>query len=298
MHVAVTGTSGRIGSQLVASLRRRGHTVTRLVRRPPAAPDEARWHPAGMDPQVLEGVDGVVHLAGEPIESHRWNDEQKRRIHDSRAEGTRVMAQAVAAADDRPGVLVVASGINYYGDRGDEVLTEESAAGSDFMARVCRDWEAAADPARDAGVRTVHLRTGMVLDRETGALAKMLPLARLGLLGRLGSGRQYWSWIAAPDVMAAYHHALVTDGLSGPVNATSPNPVTQAEFARSLADVLGRPMLPVPAPRFGPKLVFGEMGDTLVFTSARVLPERLMAMGYEFAYPNLGQALQQAVKQA
>lgn len=296
MRVAITGASGTIGSALTRRLVAEGHVVTRLVRREPSAATEVRWDPdhGDVDLERLEGIDAIVHLAGEPIESRRWDAEQKRRIRDSRVHGTRVVARAVADLPRRP-ALVCASGVNYYGDGGDEARTEDAGAGADFMAEVCVAWERAADAARSAGARVVHLRTGIVLDPAGGALARMLPFARLGLLGALGSGRQYWSWISLDDVVGAYVHALTTDGLDGPVNATAPNPMRQRDFARTLNRVLGRPTFPLPAPRLAPRLLYGEMADALVFTSLRVLPERLQSSGYVFRHPALEGGLRQAL---
>lgn len=292
MHVAITGSTGLVGSALVASLTEDGHQITRLVRRSSRAPDEASWDPQGgdLDPQTLQHVDAVVHLAGEPIGERRWTDEQKRRIRDSRVESTRLLAETLATMDNGPGVLACASGADYYGDRGDEVLTEDSGPGTSFLAQVCVDWEAAADPAREAGVRVAHLRTGLVLARQAVALKRLLLLFRVGLGGRFGSGRQYWPWIALDDVVGLYRATMGDEPLQGPVNAVAPEPVTNAEFTRALARVLRRPAV-VPVPRFGPKLVLGELADTLLFHSKRALPERALAHGYDFAHPHIEQAL-------
>jgi len=298
--VAVTGSTGLIGSGLVRCLAADGHTVTRLTRSSGRGPGEARWDPAAgtVDAGALAAADAVVHLAGRPIASGRWTDRARREIRDSRVQGTRLLAETMArlggggsAGRPRgPRVLVVSSAIGYYGDRGDEVLTEASPPGDGFLAGVCKAWEAAADPARAAGLRVVHVRTGLVLTPEGGSLPKLLPLFKLGLGGRFGSGRQWWSWVALDDVLGIYRHALVTDGLHGPVNATAPGPVTNAELAATLARVLGRPAL-VPVPRFGPRLVLGEMADELLFSSARVQPEAALASGYAFRRPQLEPAL-------
>lgn len=290
MHIAITGASGFIGSALVASLTADGHETTRVTRRQSDAPGEISWDPASgrLDAKDLSGVDAVVHLAGEPIASGRWTQKRRRRIRDSRVEGTALLARTMAGMVDGPRVLVAASGIDYYGDRGDEVLTEDSAPGDDFLAEVCLAWEAAADPARDAGVRVVHLRTGMVLG-EQGALPKLALPFKLGVGGRYGSGKQYMSWITLDDHLALIAYAL-SDRLDGPVNAVAPAPVTNAEFTRTLADVLSRPAL-VPVPRFAPRLVLGELADALLFSSKRAFPERAEASGFVFTHPNLEDGL-------
>lgn len=295
MHVAVTGASGLLGSSLVPRLTDGGHTVSRLVRREPAADDEVQWDPEGgrLDPGALRGVDAVVHLAGHPIGARRWTDAEKRRLRDSRTVGTRALAEAIAGLDHGPRTLVCASGIHYYGHGGDAELDETSPPGSGFLSSVVQEWEAAADPARDAGIRVVHLRTGIVQDPDGGALKRMLPLFKLGLGGRLGSGRQWWSWISRDDVVGLYHHALTTEELSGPVNATAPHPVTNAEYTRTLGRVLGRPTL-VPVPALGPKIVLGaELAEELLFTSTKVRPVVAEKSGYAFRHPDLEGALRQ-----
>lgn len=291
MHVAITGSTGLIGSALVTSLTGAGHQITRLVRRPPKNPDEASWDPegGGLDPQNLRGVDAVVHLAGEPIGARRWTQEQKRRIRDSRVESTRLLAETLAAMDGGPRVLSCASGADYYGDRGEEALTEDSGPGASFLAQVCVDWEAAADPARQAGVRVTHLRTGLVLAGHALAMKRLLLLFKMGLGGRFGSGRQYWPWISLDDAVGLYGSAVADGSWQGPLNAVAPEPVTNAEFTRALGRVLRRPTV-VPVPRFGPKLVLGELADTLLFHSKRVLPERALVQGYDFCHPHLEEA--------
>ena len=296
MDVAVTGSSGFLGTALVAALRGGGHQVRRIVRHRPSSDDEVGWDPqAGtIDASALAGVDAVVHLAGESIGARRWSDEQKRRILESRTRGTALVAETVASLDPRPQVLLSASGMNYYGDRGDEDVTEDWPPGDDFLADVCVAWEAAAQPAAAAGVRTAFLRTGLVLDAGGGALAKMLPLFKLGLGGRLGSGRQWWSWIALEDHIGAMVHLLTAD-VSGPVNLTAPEAVTNAEFSRTLGRVLHRPAA-LPVPRLGPRLLLGsELADTLLFTSLRVRPEVLLSSGYAFRYPAVETALRAVV---
>lgn len=290
MKIAITGSTGLIGSHLVADLTAAGHTVVRMVRHD-ARGSDILWRPQGpLDPGVLTGVNAVVHLAGEPIGSGRWTDSKKRRIHNSRVDGTTTIAEAVAAADGGPSVLVSASAIGLYGDRGDQVISEETPAGEDFLAKVVVAWETAADPARHAGVRVVHPRTGIVLDPDGGALRSMLPLFKLGLGGRMGSGRQWWSWVAMADVVGLIRWALETDGAAGPYNVTAPNPVTNAAFTRTLAAVLGRPSL-LTVPEFAPKLVLGELAEALLFHSQRVHPVRAQADGYDFGFTALDPAL-------
>jgi uncharacterized protein (TIGR01777 family) len=297
MRVVVTGSTGLIGSALVARLRADGDQVLRLVRRAPAAPDQARWDPqgGGVDLEALAGADAVVHLAGAGIGDRlRWTARVKREIRESRVRGTGVLAEAVAALAARgggPRALVTASGIHFYGDRGDELLTEASSPGGGFLAEVCRQWEAAADPARAAGVRVVHVRTGLVQTPASGALARQLPLFRLGVGGRLGSGRQWWSWVALDDVVGLYRHALAREDVAGPLNATAPTPVTNAAYTVTLARVLGRPAL-LPVPAFGPRLALGrELADELAFASIRVRPAAALASGYRFRWPELEPAL-------
>lgn len=293
MHIAVTGATGLIGSALVPFLTSGGHRVTRITRRSPRGPDEVRWDPAAgtLDADALRDVDAVVHLAGENIGGGRWTAEHKRRVLDSRVRGTRLIAETLARLGGRR-ALVCASGVGYYGsDRGDEVLTEESSSGDGFLAEVVRRWEAAADPARDAGARVVHLRTGVVQTPRGGSLRLQLPLFRLFAGGRLGSGRQWLSWLTLDDAVGAYHHALTSPDLAGAVNATAPNPVTNAEFTRVLGRVLRRPT-PVPVPRFGPAILLGREGATeTAFASQRALPARLERDGYPFRFPDLESGL-------
>ena len=293
MDVAITGSSGFIGTALTSALTDAGHRVRRVVRRAPSGTDEVQWDPeAGtIDAAGLAGVDAVVNLAGEGIANRRWSDEQKRRIRDSRTKGTQLISETAAGLDPRPGVLVSGSGIDYYGDRGDEELTEASTPGSGFLPDVCVAWEAATRPASDAGIRTVVLRTGIVLDTAGGALPRMLPLFKLGLGGRFGNGRQWWSWITLEDEVGAILHALGTD-VAGPLNCVAPQPVTNAHFTRTLARVLHRPAV-LPVPRFGPALLLGsELVKNLLYDSDRVLPARLLDSGYRFASPDLEGALE------
>ena len=290
-NIAVTGASGLVGSTLMPMLTTGGHGVTRLVQKT-AGDAEVSWDPKGnaFDASSLDGVDAVVHLAGENIAGGRWTPRLKAEIRDSRVDGTRLLCEKIAEMKTPPKVLVCASAIGFYGDRGDEVMDEESASGSGFLADVVTQWEAATQPARDAGIRVVNLRFGMILSPKDGALAKMLLPFKLGGGGRVGSGLQYWSWISIDDAAGAIHHALVTDSLSGPVNAVAPNSVTNAEFTNTLGCVLNRPTI-VPMPAFAARLALGEMADELLLASIRVEPNRLIESGYEFRQPTLENAL-------
>jgi uncharacterized protein (TIGR01777 family) len=291
MNVAVTGATGLVGSTLVPMLTTGGHRVIKLVRRP-AGDSTVTWDPEAesFDASSLDGVDAVVHLAGENIAAARWSPKVKDRIRDSRVQGTRVLCEGLARMKTPPKVLVCASAVGFYGDRDDEVLTEDSAAGSGFLADVAQDWEAATQPARDAVIRVVNLRFGVVLSPKDGALAKMLLPFKLGAGGRVGSGRQYWSWISIDDAAGAIHHAVLTDSLSGPVNAVAPKPVTNTEFTKTLGRVLGRPAI-VPMPAFAARLALGEMADELLLASIRVEPRQLIESGYDFRQPTLESAL-------
>lgn len=292
LRFVVTGASGLVGSALTEHLTRQGHRVDRLVRRP-AAPGakEIGWDPAKgtIDREALEGADAVVHLAGESV-AVAWTAERKRAIRDSRVAGTGLLASALADLRRPPRVLVSASAIGYYGDRGEKTVTEDSPPGTGFLAETARAWEAAAEPALEAGVRVVHPRIGMVLSARGGALAKMLTPFRLGVGGVVGTGRQQMSWIALADLVAVLEHLALTDELSGPVNAVAPHPVTNREFTATLGRVLSRPTV-LPLPAFAVRLVFGEMGQALLLDGARVLPARLEASGFRFRYPRLEEAL-------
>lgn len=290
MRVAITGANGLVGSELAAFLGTGGHEVAGIVRRPGRA--DIGWDPAAgrIDAAALEGVDAVVHLAGENIAGGRWSDESRRRILESRTKGTALLCESLARLSRPPRVLVSASAIGFYGDRGDEVLDETSAPGDGFLADVCRQWEAATAPARDAGIRVVNLRIGVVLTPRGGALAQMLTPFRLGAGGVLGPGTQWMSWISLDDLVAAVLHAIATPALEGPVNATAPSPVTNAELTRTLAGVLRRPaVLPVPA--FALRALLGEMADALLLASTRVVPRRLVETGFRFRDPDLHGAL-------
>ena len=293
MNVAVTGASGLVGSALVPFLTTGGHRVVRVVRSAPTQGEDAvQWAPqAGqLDPASLEGLDAVVHLAGENIAAGRWTAEQKARIRDSRVKSTSLLCETLAKLAQPPKVLVCASAIGLYGNRGEETLDEESAAGSGFLAEVCEAWEAATQPASQAGIRTAVLRLGVVLSPAGGALAKMLLPFKMGVGGVVGSGSQYWSWIGVDDVVGAVHHALITDGLEGAVNVVAPQPATNKEFTKILGRVLGRPTL-LPLPGFAARLALGEMADDLLLASTRVEPKKLVETGYTFRQPELEEAL-------
>ena len=256
------------------------------------------WNPAGgeIDAARLEGFDAVVHLAGEPI-TGRWNDTRKRAIRESRVKGTRLLCETMAGLSSRPRVLVAASASGYYGDRGDAVLREESEAGSSFLSKVCQEWEAATKPAAGSGIRVVSLRIGFVLSPAGGGLAKMLPAFRLGVGGKIGSGKQYMSWIAIDDLVQIILFAMTTEALKGPANAAAPNPVTNSEFSKTLGRVLGRPAI-FPMPAFAVRLAFGEMGEELLLASARMEPARLLNAGYQFRYPQLEGTLRKLLRSA
>jgi uncharacterized protein (TIGR01777 family) len=290
VQIAITGSTGLIGKALVRALRDEGLTVIRLVRRPASAEDEVRWDPfGGVDSGALEGVDGVVHLAGAGIGDHRWTEAYKREVRDSRVEGTRTLSRALARLSRRPAVLVAGSAVGYYGDTGDHPVDESAPEGEGFLPALCRDWEAAAQPAVDAGIRVVHPRSGVVLSREGGLLGKALPLFRLGLGGRLGSGRQWMSWISLTDQVAALRF-LLHDGLQGPVNLTAPEPVTNAAFTGAVGRALHRPArFIVPAPAL--RLALGGFADEGALISQRVLPDRLSKAGFTFRHPDIDTAL-------
>lgn len=295
MKIAVTGSSGLIGSALLPALRDDGHTVLRLVRRPPAGTDELRWDPATrtLDPAALAGVDAVVNLAGVGIGDRRWTAARKRAVLASRVDATETVSAAVAAADPRPRTLLSASAIGWYGDTGDATVDESASAGHDFLAHVCLRWEAATRTAEEAGVRVAHLRSGLVCGKG-GLLGRLLPLARLGLASPLGSGRQWWSWISLADEVGAIRHVLGTDGIAGPVNLTGPEPVTNREFTKTLGRVLHRPVVLPPVPRVALRLAIGEFADVGVVAGQRVLPRVLQQTDYRFRHETVEQALRWA----
>lgn len=289
MKIVVSGASGLIGTPLVERLRGDGHDVVRLVRREPSGVGEVRWDPAAgeLDPAALHGVEAAINLSGAGVGDKRWSPEYKRVIRDSRVDSTRTLATALAELDPLPSVLLNGSAIGYYGDRGADELTERSGAGDGFLADVVVEWEAATRPAEDAGIRTVHLRSGLVMSRKGGAFGRLFPLFRLGLGGKLGNGSMWWSWITLDDEIDAIVHLLSRD-VSGPVNLTGPRPVTNADFTRSLGNAMHRPALftvPTPALRLG----LGEFADD-VTSSQRVLPHVLLDSGFTFAHQDAGTA--------
>ena len=290
-RIAITGSSGLIGTALVGHLKSEGHTVQRLVRRAPVAVDEVTWDPQTgyVDLNALEGVDAIIHLAGAPVDGKRWSKKFKAEILNSRLMGTATIAKAVAEV--KPDVFISASAIGWYGESGNRAVVESDRVGNDFLAAVCREWEAAADLA--SGIRTVKLRTGLVLDPTGGALGKMLPLFRLGFGGKLGSGKQWWSWITLHDVVRAIEFALVED-ISGPVNLSAPNPVTNQEFTSALARALHRPAV-FPAPAFALKAVLGGFSSE-VLGSKSVIPQALLDAGFTWDYPHLSDALKVLVE--
>lgn len=295
MKVLVSGASGLVGNALLKQLQAAGHETFTLVRKPVACENETSWDPESgiLNPANLPAVDAVVNLAGESI-AERWTAEKKTKIRDSRVNGTRCLSQALAEVGTKPKVLINASAIGFYGDRGNEILREDSQQGTNFLAGVCRQWEDATQAASDAGIRVIKLRTGVVLSTKGGALAKMLPPFKMGAGGPLGSGAQYMSWIDLQDLVSIIAFGLSNDALNGPVNAVSPQPVSNAEFTRVLGHVLHRPaFMPVPVPAL--HLLMGEMSDELLLASARVEPAKLQASGFKFQYPDLQQALQHAL---
>jgi uncharacterized protein (TIGR01777 family) len=290
-RILVSGVSGPIGAALLPSLKAGGCDVVRLVRGVATGAEQISWDPAKpIAPHAVSGFDAVIHLAGESIVG-RWTAAKKAKIRDSRVVGTRNLAQALAQADHKPRVFVCSSAVGYYGDRGDEVLREQSAPGTGFLSEVCREWEGATQPAADAGIRTVRLRTGVVLSPAGGALGKMLTPFRMGVGGEIGNGRQWMSWIDVEDMIGAIRHVLKTDLVRGPVNMVAPKPVTNSEFTRTLASVLSRPAI-FPMPAFAVKLAFGEMGETVLLGGQRVEPAQLIASGYPFRFGDLRASLE------
>ena len=294
LTIAMSGASGLIGRQLTAFLTTGGHTVKQLTRSRPVSDDAIYWNPReeAIEADKLEGVDAVIHLAGENVFALRWTDAKKDSIMHSRRVGTRLIAEALAGLDDPPDVFLSASAVGYYGDHGTDVITEDTPPTPNvgFLSRVCEAWEAATEPATEAGIRTAHLRTGIVLTPAGGALQLMLPAFRLGLGGRIGAPDQYFPWIAIDDVIGGYYHALWTDAVAGPVNLTAPEPVTMDAYAKTLAGVLNRPAL-FNVPGSAVRTALGEVADEMLLQSARVHPEKLQATGYDFRNPALDGAL-------
>lgn len=296
MKIVVSGASGLLGSALVPALQADGHEVVTLVRREPRTPNEIEWDPAEgtLGPDSLAGIEAAVTLNGATI-GRRWSKARKAEILASRVDSTRLLSETLKRLEPRPRVLVCAGGIGIYGDRGDEILTEDSELGSEgFLPKVGKEWEAAADPARQAGIRVVSFRQGVVLTGRGGILGRLLTPFKLGVGGKVGHGRQWWSWVALDDLVDAYRFAL-TGELSGRVNLVSPNPVTNVQFTKALGRALRRPtVLPVPA--FAARTLFGEMGDAVLLGSQRALPSRLLATGFSFSYPDLDSALSHALR--
>ncbi|HEV8538385.1 MAG TPA: TIGR01777 family oxidoreductase [Bacteroidota bacterium] len=298
MNILITGSHGFIASALIPWMSAGGHNVFRLVREPVSNErEEFRWDPykRELNPEVFNGKDAVIHLAGESIAVGRWTESKKKNIRESRVIPTRFLAETLSMCSRPPGILICASAIGYYGDRGAEMLTEESPPGDDFLATVCREWETATAPAAGKGIRVVHLRFGLILSPRGGALQKLLVPFRFGVGGMLGSGKQYWSWIAIDDVVGAIMHALVNEKVRGPVNLVTPDAITNKEFTRTLGKVLSRPTF-LPAPAFALRLALGEMADALLLSSARIEPRKLIATGFHFKYTRLEAALQSLLK--
>lgn len=295
MKYAVTGASGLIGSALVASLQSHGHTVVRLVRRAAAAPDEVRWDPkaGSVDLNRLGGTDVVVHLAGAGVGDHRWTDEYKLEILNSRVDGTHAIVKAMLALDPQPSVLISGSAIGFYGETGNRAVDESSPAGTGFLPDVVRSWEAAAEPAAAAGIRVAWARTGLVVAEHGGAWARMFPLFKLGIGGRMGNGQQFWSWISLRDEVRALEFLASNHAITGPVNLVAPNPVTNAEITRAMGEILKRPTL-LPIPAFALRAALGEF-STEILGSARVLPRALEAHGFTWSDPTITDSIRAAL---
>jgi uncharacterized protein (TIGR01777 family) len=299
MKLLISGSHGLVGKALIKSLEPERHEIFRLVRHAPGSDSEIEWSPDRYSIALarLEGFDAVIHLAGESIASGRWDEEKKRKIRESRVKGTKLLSDALGNLARPPKILISASAVGYYGNRGDELLTEASSPGDDFLASVCVDWENATAHAAEKGIRVVNPRFGMILDSEGGALEKMLTPFRMGLGGKIGNGKQWMSWITLDDVVSALKFALATETARGPVNFVAPNVVRNAEFTKALGHAVSRPTF-FPIPGFGARLVFGEMADALLLSSQRVEPARLKAWGYRFRHPELKPALVHLLKSA
>lgn len=295
MKILVSGSHGLVGKALIGSLESSGHEVLRLVRSTPK-PGEIEWHPNqdAMDEARLEGFDVVINLAGENVAGGRWTEDQKRKIHDSRVNGTHLLSEAMAKLAKRPRVFLCASATGFYGDRDDEVLDEHSDSGGGFLAGVCREWEQATEPAANAGVRVVNLRFGVILSREGGMLAKLLTPFKMGMGGKVGSGKQFISWVAIDDAISAINLALNDETFRGPLNVVAPNPVTNEVFTKTLGHVLSRPTA-LAMPAFAARLAFGEMADEMLLASQYVVPKRLTDAGFQHEYPELEGALRKYV---
>ena len=297
MKILIGGASGLVGTALIKALKPEGHEISRLVRHAPRDSSEIEWSPDRYSIALarIEGFDAVVNLAGESIAEGRWTDDKKRRIRESRVKGTRLLGDALANLTVPPKTFICASATGYYGNRGDELLTETSAPGDDFLSEVCVEWEKATAHAIEKGIRVVNTRFGIILDKEGGALGKMLPPFRMGVGGRIGDGKQWMSWIALDDVVGALVFALTNESIKGPVNFVAPNPVRNSEFTKALGSVLSRPTI-FPIPGFGLRLLFGEMADALLLSGARVKPETLEQSAYPFKYPELMGALRHVLR--
>jgi len=295
MRIAIAGASGLVGKALTPLLEAEGHEVVRLVRSSPKA-GEIEWHPNqdSIDPAKLQEFDAIINLAGENVAEGRWTDEKKKKIHDSRVNGTHLLSEAIAKLTTKPRCFLCASATGIYGDRGDETLDEQSESGGGFLAGVCREWEKATEPAHRAGVRVVNFRFGPILARAGGMLEKMLTPFKMGLGGKIGSGKQYISWVAIEDAVAVIKRALNDESIRGPLNVVSPKPVTNERFTRALGEVLSRPTV-MAMPAFAARLAFGEMADEMLLVSQRVIPKRLQAAGFHFEYSDLETALQHYV---
>jgi uncharacterized protein len=295
MRIAIAGASGLVGSALIPELESDGHEIVRLVRDTPKA-GEIEWHPNQdeIDPATIDRFDAIINLAGESIAEGRWTEEKKKRIRDSRVNGTHLLSEAIAKLATKPRVFLCASATGIYGDRGDEILDEQSESGGGFLAGVCREWERACETAVNAGVRVANLRFGPILARAGGMLDKMLTPFKMGLGGKVGSGKQYISWVAIDDVVAAIRLALNDGSIRGPLNIVSPKPVTNEQFTRALGETLSRPTV-MAMPAFAARLAFGEMADEMLLVSQRVMPKKLTAAGFRFQYPELAQALQRYI---
>jgi uncharacterized protein (TIGR01777 family) len=296
MKILITGATGLIGTRLQATLREGGHDLLLASRKPPKDESFVQWdiNEGFAEPARLEGIDAVIHLAGETLNG-RWSDAKKKAIRESRVLGTRNIVDAISNLKQRPRVLVSSSAIGFYGDRGDDLMTETSPPGKGFLPEVCREWEAEARRAEDAGIRTVLLRAGIVLSKDGGALGTMLMPFKLGIGGVIGSGKQWMSWVSLDDHAAVVKYALENETIRGAVNSVSPNPVMNEEFTKTMGEVLYRPTF-IPVPEFAVHLAFGEMGDTLLLDSTRVAPKRLDDAGFKFNFPDLKKALENAVK--
>jgi len=292
MKIAIAGASGLVGAALRPELEAENHDIVRLVRGLAKA-DEIEWHPNqdAVDVARLEGLDTIINLAGENVAEGRWTDDKKRKIHDSRVHGTHLLSEAIAKLTAKPRVFLCASATGIYGDRGDEILDEKSESGGGFLAGVCREWENATEPAIRAGVRVVNLRFGPILARAGGMLEKMLTPFKMGLGGKIGSGKQYISWVALEDSVAVIKRALNDESIRGPLNVVSPRPVTNERFTRALGEVLSRPTV-MAMPAFAARLAFGEMADEMLLVSQKVIPKKLQAAGFQFEYSDLEMALQ------